>query len=184
MAWLDKIYIEREMWPIQINVSRLCTPTLEIYLYWFPVLGSRVTMHFSCVCLSFHLSLCPYIPLSLCPVVRFAAVYLSMSICIPVSLSVNPLRGRYIYRWGGGGLYTKIYTLCVKQSDNNYENVLGRVRFANVLKLLKAKVENHTKIANSENNQKSKMPGLISPLLGWRKGKMSKTRSLLKFNIK
>ena len=38
---------------------------------------------------------------------------------------------------------------------------------------LKVKVENHTKIADSENKQKSKTPSLISPWFGGRKGKMS-----------
>ena len=48
----------------------------------------------------------------------------------------------------------------------------------------KVKVENHTKIANSESKQKSKTPSLIYPWLGGRKGKMSGTRSILPFNIK
>ena len=51
------------------------------------------------------------------------------------------------------------------------------------LKGLKVKVENHTKIANSENEQKSKMPSFMSPLLGGIKGKMSETWSLLLLNI-
>ena len=38
---------------------------------------------------------------------------------------------------------------------------------------------NHTKIANSENNQKSNMPSLISPWLGGEKVKISETSSLL-----
>ena len=46
------------------------------------------------------------------------------------------------------------------------------------------KDENHTNIENYENNQKSNMPGWISPWLGVRKEKMTETRSLLKFNIK
>ena len=46
------------------------------------------------------------------------------------------------------------------------------------------KDENHTNIANSENNQNYNMPSLISPWLVVRKGKMSETRSLLNFNIK
>ena len=49
---------------------------------------------------------------------------------------------------------------------------------------MKFNVGNHTKIANSENKQKSKMPSLISPWLGGRKLKISETRSLLKFNNK
>ena len=49
---------------------------------------------------------------------------------------------------------------------------------------LKVKDDNHTKIANSENNQNSNMPSLISPWLGGKKVKISETSSLLKFNIK
>ena len=45
--------------------------------------------------------------------------------------------------------------------------------FQTYWKVLKVKVENHTKIANCENKEKSKTPGLISPWLGGRKGKMS-----------
>ena len=51
-------------------------------------------------------------------------------------------------------------------------------------KCLKVKDENHTKIANYENNQKSNMPSLISPWLGGEKMKISETSSLLKLNIK
>ena len=61
---------------------------------------------------------------------------------------------------------------------------LGTHNLQTYLKGLKVKVENHTKIANCENKQKSKMPSLISPWLGGRKEKMSETRSLLQFNIK
>ena len=49
---------------------------------------------------------------------------------------------------------------------------------------LKVKVGNHTKIANSENKQKSKTTSLIFPWLGGWKGKMSETRSFLQYNIK
>ena len=60
----------------------------------------------------------------------------------------------------------------------------GYGQFANVLKVLKVKVKNHIKIANSENKQIPKTPSLISPWIEGRKGRMRKTRSLLKFNIK
>ena len=49
---------------------------------------------------------------------------------------------------------------------------------------LEFKAENHTKIANSENKQKSKTPSLFYPWLGGRKGKMIETISLLQFIIK
>ena len=61
---------------------------------------------------------------------------------------------------------------------------LGKQDLHTYWKGLKVKVENQTKIVNSENKQKSKMASLIYPLLGGRKGKMSETRSLLQFNIK
>ena len=51
---------------------------------------------------------------------------------------------------------------------------LGTYNLRTQWKGLQVKVENHTKIDNSENKQKSKMPSLISPWLVGRKGKWVK----------
>ena len=51
-------------------------------------------------------------------------------------------------------------------------------------KCLKSKGKNHTKIAKSENKQKSKTPSLISQWLVGRKGKIGEKSSILQCNTK
>ena len=80
--------------------------------------------------------------------------------------------------------------IIVLDKDNQQYNFLvlsfylGTSNLQTYWKGLKVKVENNTKIPNSENIQNYKTPSLISLWLGGRKGKIGETRSLLQFNIK